>query len=1033
MYAKGRILEIMRKESSLIVTFILLIGMFQFALTILPENVAASTLYVGGTGPGNYTSIQDAISVASPGSTVFVYSGTYSENIVIDKPLTVEGEDRDTTIIDSSMGLDVVYITADWVNITGFTLTNSEGYGPDAGIELFYAHDSYVANNIISYNTYAINIRYSRRGTFTNNLMIENGFRVYGTSKEEWNTHEIDLSNKVNGKPVHYWKNVTGGDIPAVAGQVILANCSDVAVENQTIHNASAGIQIGYSSGINVANNTVLDSLYGIVLEYSNGNAILYNSVIGSEFQGLLLGHASNNLVINNSVSDSQWGIFTHDSYMNTIAQNSAWYNRYGIAMHAISDDNIVESNNASFNDIDGIYTLGADDNIFANNTVSWNGQNGLTLGASDRNQVENNTLTGNERYGIYISSSTHNTLRDNKMEENGIHIHGWSVNEWNMHEIDTSNTVGGRPVYYLKNMTGGSVPPGAGQVILAKCDNVTIEFQDINNSSAGIILGYANGNVIANNTISHTYVGVDLWKSNNVTIIDNTITSNRKSGVFLTFSNNDTIVGNNLADSPKGIYMLKSTNTSLADNTMMGTGIFIMGYQSENWNSHQIDITNTVNGKPVYFWKNVTGGTVPTGAGEVILANCTNVIVRDQDIGNSTVGILVGRSSRILVTNNTVSDNYDGLAFIMGNGSSILNNTIWNSREHGMLSEGLWQGFVYHNNFINNSEQVYGDLLSSNQWDNGYPSGGNFWSDYSGTDQFSGPNQDQAGSDGIGDTPYIFDPWTEDRYPLMSPFGQIPSMPPSAPRNLVAVPSDKRVTLTWDAPSFEGSSSISNYRLYRGEAEGTETFLVEVGDVLTYEDNGLTDGQTYFYKVSAKNAAGEGPQSNGANGTPISPQPNQPPTCEIASPQQGATISGTFTITGTATDPEDSVQLVEIRVESGSWFQAFGNSTWSYEWNTSNVSNGEHTVYARSYDGENYSAEVNVTVMVDNPSPPTDQEPQDDWLWLALAVIIVIAVVILLTVFMLIRKSKKISEAEEPPEPPPEEPIEESDDKEEN
>jgi len=74
------------------------------------------------------------------------------------------------------------------------------------------------------------------------------------------------------------------------------------------------------------------------------------------------------------------------------------------------------------------------------------------------------------------------------------------------------------------------------------------------------------------------------------------------------------------------------------------------------------------------------------------------------------------------------------------------------------------------HNNFINNTYQVY-TSNSVNVWDDGYPSGGNYWSDYTGVDLFSGPYQNKTKSDGIGDAPYIIDVNNTDRYPLMAPF----------------------------------------------------------------------------------------------------------------------------------------------------------------------------------------------------------------------------------------------------------------------
>jgi len=76
----------------------------------------------------------------------------------------------------------------------------------------------------------------------------------------------------------------------------------------------------------------------------------------------------------------------------------------------------------------------------------------------------------------------------------------------------------------------------------------------------------------------------------------------------------------------------------------------------------------------------------------------------------------------------------------------------------------------IFHNNFINDAQQVI-SIDSVNVWDDGYPSGGNYWSDYSGIDEKNGPNQDQPGSDGIGDAPYIIEVDNRDRYPLMIPW----------------------------------------------------------------------------------------------------------------------------------------------------------------------------------------------------------------------------------------------------------------------
>jgi len=78
----------------------------------------------------------------------------------------------------------------------------------------------------------------------------------------------------------------------------------------------------------------------------------------------------------------------------------------------------------------------------------------------------------------------------------------------------------------------------------------------------------------------------------------------------------------------------------------------------------------------------------------------------------------------------------------------------------------------IYHNTFNGNLWQTYIESSSTdNLWDDGYPSGGNFWSDYSGIDAYYGPSQNKIGSDGIGDTPYVIDTNNVDNYPLMNPW----------------------------------------------------------------------------------------------------------------------------------------------------------------------------------------------------------------------------------------------------------------------
>jgi hypothetical protein len=89
-----------------------------------------------------------------------------------------------------------------------------------------------------------------------------------------------------------------------------------------------------------------------------------------------------------------------------------------------------------------------------------------------------------------------------------------------------------------------------------------------------------------------------------------------------------------------------------------------------------------------------------------------------------------------------------------------------------GIKIDTSFDNGVYRNNIIDNLNQAFDNTNNGNQWDNGYPVGGNYWSDYNGIDLNSTPSQDVPPPDGIGDTPYNIDSNSRDNYPLMNPVG---------------------------------------------------------------------------------------------------------------------------------------------------------------------------------------------------------------------------------------------------------------------
>lgn len=111
----------------------------------------------------------------------------------------------------------------------------------------------------------------------------------------------------------------------------------------------------------------------------------------------------------------------------------------------------------------------------------------------------------------------------------------------------------------------------------------------------------------------------------------------------------------------------------------------------------------------------------------------------------------------------------------------------------------------------------------------------------------------------------------------------------PGPPRDLNATAGNATVILTWSAPTDDGGSPITNYYIYRGIVSGGEVFLDSVADVLTYTDTAVMNGVTYYYQVSAKNDAGEGPLADEASATPNAPQtPPEAPESLVATAGDG-------------------------------------------------------------------------------------------------------------------------------------------------
>jgi parallel beta-helix repeat protein len=154
-------------------------------------NADSNVIYVDQTGQGDFLTIQGAIDNSTEGNIIFVRSGTYLENVVVDKSVSLIGEDKDVTFIDSSGTGTVLRITADKVVIQGFTIRNSGTIPPDYGINLALSNDNTIKDNVIVSNYMGIWLFSSTNNTISHNNISSNIFSgIHGL---------YSLNNKVLG------------------------------------------------------------------------------------------------------------------------------------------------------------------------------------------------------------------------------------------------------------------------------------------------------------------------------------------------------------------------------------------------------------------------------------------------------------------------------------------------------------------------------------------------------------------------------------------------------------------------------------------------------------------------------------------------------------------------------------------------------------------------------------------------------------------------------------------------------------------
>ncbi len=406
--------------------------------------------------PDDYPTIQEAINHAAEGATIIVKAGTYYENVVVTKSISLRGESSGNTIIDGGGGTSlVVYVdNVDNVEISGFKIQN--GYD---GIYLYNSSDVTVSGNTITNCSFrGIILSVSSSNTISGNTLTSNydGIELYKSShvtvsentiknsrfgiamsRSPSNTFsENTLTNNTDG--IYIWNStyatISGNTIANSANNGIsfIISSNSTFSGNTITSSAVSGISLSNSSNCYVSENNLRENIQiGLRITYSTSATIVKNEIVGNHnpeylgATGLVVFHCTNSEVSENQIAENDNG---------AVISNSQSINFY--------------NNNVTNNGFHGLNIVNGNGHRIFGNTMR-NNTNGICPSGGTNTQIYENTLQENE-YGIAVYGASNNFIYHNYFIDNLIqanNFHGQETNSW-----DNGIQSGGN---YWKDYTG--------------------------------------------------------------------------------------------------------------------------------------------------------------------------------------------------------------------------------------------------------------------------------------------------------------------------------------------------------------------------------------------------------------------------------------------------------------------------------------------------------------------------------------------------------------------------------------------------